>query len=208
MVEREYIRKRYDVASRRIRERTRDDYEIATSQYLVPRIGHIKLSELRPHQVQKAYNDIETNNGPHIARKCHAILHSALSQAEKWGSVARNGASLAEPPKVPRREMRPLSPEEGSKFIVAIQGNRYGAYFLLLLGTGMRPGEALALTWDDVDLENGVIQINKALSTGRPKLCMGEGKTAKSRRSVVITPNTVATLKAHKAHKSEKPCPD
>ncbi|SFV02063.1 tyrosine-type recombinase/integrase, partial [Alicyclobacillus macrosporangiidus] len=186
--------------TRRIRERTRDDYEIAISQYLVPRIGHIKLSELRPDQVQKAYNDIETNNGPHIARKCHAILHSALSQAEKWGLVARNVASLAEPPKVPRREMRPLSPEEVSKFIAAIQGNRYGAYFLLLLDTGMRPGEALALTWDDVDLENGVIQINKALSTGRPKLYMGEGKTAKSRRSVVITPNTVATLKAHKAH--------
>lgn len=187
-----------DVAARRLKERTLEDYRVIVAKYLTLHLGQAKLSELRPDQVQRAYNWIADNHGPALARKCHAVLHTALEQAVKWGMIAKNVSDLVEPPRVPRTEMRPLSPEEVQKFLSEAKGNRYYAYFVLLLDTGIRPGEALALTWDDVDLEKGNVQINKALSTGGRKLIFSDGKTAKSRRSIRITPFTVSVLKAHK----------
>lgn len=193
-----------DSASKRVRERTLVEYTYLVNQYVVPQIGNIKLADLRADQVQKFYNKLAAENGTSTAPHVHSVLRAALNQALKWGVIHRNVATLVDVPKAPRRKDSSLSPDAARQFLQAAKDNRYYAYFLLLLDSGFRPGEALALTWDDVDLVNGIVRINKALSTGRNKLFIGEPKTHKSRRSIPVTPDTITALKAHKAHIAEQ----
>ncbi|GMA62217.1 site-specific integrase [Alicyclobacillus fastidiosus] len=164
----------------------------------------IKTSELRADHVQKFYNTLFANNGVDTPRHVHCVLHSALNQAVKWGLVSRNVSDLVDVPRAQRREMRPLNPNEVQRFFETARDDRYYAYFVLLVDAGLRPGEALALTWDDIDLKNGIVHVTKAMSTGKSKRYFGEPKTRKSRRSVHITDGTIATLRAHKARQAEE----
>ncbi len=73
---------------------------------------------------------------------------------------------------------------------------RLEALFVLSITLGLRPGELRALTWDHVDLTNGVIHIWR--STRRD----GDTKTPQSKRSLVLPKRAVAALKAHRRHQA------
>ena len=70
--------------------------------------------------------------------------------------------------------------------------------FRLLVSTGLRRGEALALRWQDVDLTNGVLRVRGTLSRVDGHLVIGEPKTERSRRDVPLSPATVALLRSVK----------
>lgn len=59
--------------------------------------------------------------------------------------------------------------------------------------------ELLALKWDDLDLESGLLRVGRTLSRIKGTFSVGEPKTAKSRRSVKLTPMAVEALRAHLA---------
>jgi integrase len=67
----------------------------------------------------------------------------------------------------------------------------------LALNTGMRQGELLALKWDDVDLELGVLRVLRTLSRTDNAYVLGEPKTKKSRRTIRLTAGAVEALRAH-----------
>lgn len=69
---------------------------------------------------------------------------------------------------------------------------------MLVAGTGMRRGEALALRWSDVDLDGGVLTVRGTLGRVEGKLVISEPKTDRSRRSVPIAAPLVAMLREHR----------
>lgn len=70
---------------------------------------------------------------------------------------------------------------------------------MLIASTGLRKGEALALRWDRVDLEAGVLRVAATISRVTGRLIISEPKTARSRRTVPLSPAIVALLRKHKA---------
>jgi integrase len=68
---------------------------------------------------------------------------------------------------------------------------------VLALNTGMRQGELLALKWDDVDLERGVLRVRRTLTREGGFFALGEPKTRKSRRAIRLTAAAVEALRAH-----------
>jgi hypothetical protein len=60
------------------------------------------------------------------------LLHKALSDAVRWGLVARNAADAADPPRVPRQERGAWSAEELRAFLEATSDDRLAAMWLLL----------------------------------------------------------------------------
>ena len=78
----------------------------------------------------------------------------------------------------------------------AAGGTRYAPLFDLLVNTGLRRGEALALQWSDVDLEAGTLRVRGTLARVNGKLEVTEPKTAKSKRTVPLVRAGRAVLRA------------
>lgn len=196
-----------EVARRRVRERTYWDYEGLLKRYVRPVLGERRLSQLTPLEVQKLYNGmVEVGLSARTVRYVHAVLHSALDQAVKWSMIPRNVTDLVQLPQQKKREMRALSPEEAKRFLDAAKGTRWEALFSLMLTTGLRPGEALGLKWQDVDFKNGRLYVQRALARVKNQggWRLEEPKTAKSRRVIPLPKNVLQDLKAHRKRQLEE----
>ena len=132
------------------------------------------------------------------------MLRRALGQATQWGLVARNVASLVTPPRVRRKEMTALSPDQARSLLAAAQSDRLEALYVLALTTGMRQGEMLALRWQDVDLDGGTLQVKATLQLTHEGFDLAEPKTVRSRRQVALTTGAVEALHQHRARQLEE----
>lgn len=73
-----------------------------------------------------------------------------------------------------------------------------------LLYTGLRSGELLALRWEDIDFEEGIISVSKSLARVRGKSILTAPKTKSSERKVKAPPVLMALLKTHKIWQAER----
>jgi integrase len=111
--------------------------------------------------------------------------------------VTKNVAALVRPPAAVRPLQRVWSRDDVALFLAATAQQPYGPLWRLLLTTGMRIGEALGLTWADVDLERGTVSIRRTITRDlRGKATLGETtKTPSSLRTIGIPPTVVAALR-------------
>jgi integrase len=104
------------------------------------------LSKLTAQQVQVFYaRKLEGGYSPASVQHIHGVLHEALDHAVRLGIVHRNVADAVQPPRVLRREMAVLSEDEARALLAAVAGERLEAMIVLMLATGMRRGEIIAL---------------------------------------------------------------
>jgi integrase len=113
--------------------------------------------------------------------------------------LPRNVAALVTPPRINRKEIRTLSPEESRRFLAAIESDRLEALYVLAVTSGMRQGELLALRWTDVDLEAPAVSVHATLQRTRGSLVFAPPKTSRSRRRVALTRAAVEALRRHRA---------
>lgn len=100
---------------------------------------------------------------PRTVAYIRAVLRQALNQALRWGLVARNVASLIEPPKAERFAIKPLSPAQAAHLLDAARGDRLEALYTVALTVGLRQGEALGLRWEDIDFGARTLRVAVAL---------------------------------------------
>lgn len=112
------------------------------------------------------------------------VLRNALEQAVKWRLLTQNPAQHVELPKQERREMHFMTDEESRRFLTAARTSPHYALFTLMLSTGLRPSEALALRWQDVDTERCSVRITRTVKRIKGVWVFDEPKTKKSRRVV------------------------
>jgi len=130
-------------------------------------------------------------------RKMHSILRKALKQAVLDGLIRRNVCDAVKPPKVERKEMKPLDREQAKGLLEAASGDRLEAIYVLAVHTGMREGEFLGLKWEDVDLEGDLLRLRHALVREGGNAVLGDLKTPKSRRSIRLTSAATDALRGH-----------
>jgi integrase len=118
--------------------------------------------------------------------------------ALRWQLITWNPVTAVDPPSPTPTEVRPYTAGEAGQFLSAVSGTHNEARWLLAISLGLRQGEALGLTWRDVDLDRGLIRIRQALQY-RPGdgLRLVQPKTPKSRRSVPLPQSVTAALKRH-----------
>jgi len=146
----------------KLRPSTWESYEVIIRNHLVPAIGALPLQALRSEHLQKLYNKkAEAGLSAQTIHHIHKVVHGALKQAVKNKLVQHNVSEAVTLPKIKRREIRTLTPEEQAKFLGVLGGDRLGTTFLMLLGTGMRRGELLGLRWEDVNLDEGTVFIRR-----------------------------------------------
>lgn len=113
--------------------------------------------------------------------------------------LARNPAAQVRLPGVERREARHLDAGAVTAVLRAAESSRYHPALVLIATTGLRRGEALALSWQHVDLDAGTLRVAATISRSAGRLVITEPKTARSRRTVPLNPSVAAMLRRHKA---------
>lgn len=210
-------------ARQKVRARTLQDYRNLVRCYIRDTIGFVPLGKLTPMQIQSLYSALSDGESPRSGvpareplsprtiRNLHFTLKQALQQAVRWRMIAFNPASDVELPRPKSRHdrhlLRPLTPEQIPLFVRAIEQDRFKVLFHLLLGTGMRPGEALGLKWTCVDFRHGTVRVEQTLvrifgQGGGWRL--EEPKTAKSRRTIPIPPELIALLNVQRKNQAEE----
>jgi integrase len=184
---------------------TFERYEQYIRVHAVPALGRIRLGRLTPQHFQRLYQEkLAAGLSPTTVSHLHTVLHGAFAEAVRWGLVPRNVVTLVRPPRKTHVEVVALTVKEARALLAAAAGTRFEVLFILALKTGMRRGELLALHWEDVDLDKGVLQVRGTLRRTREGLKIGTPKTAASRRKVVLSPSSVAALRRHRARQQQE----
>jgi integrase len=168
----------------RNRASTAASYRAIVERYIRPAVGRLPLAKLEPGDVQRMLDRMgERGLSPVTVRGAHAVLRIAVGRAVKNGYAVRNVATLVDPPKLSHQEPRPLTRDQVSVLRAALAGHRWEALYVAAIGTGLRQGELLRLSWSDVDLDAGTLTVR------------GETKTAGSRRALRLALPVIVVLR-------------
>lgn len=168
------------------------------SAVIVTDLGHIRIQDLTWQHISSFYASLlsERNHGPRTVLFTHAVLRLILKYAQGMGLIQTNPCdhpNLKEArPKapLPGAAARALTPEEARRLLKLSQGSTLYPLWRLLLTTGLRPQEALALHWED--LQGEVLSIRRVLEPNG-SFC-ADMKNEGSKRALVLDEDTRETL--------------
>lgn len=182
------------LASVAVSEATRQEYKKALNNYWLPELGDTPLSELAPSSVRALvastpFASTKTKNNALIPLR--GVLRAAyldeITHKDLSGFVVGERHQKAPPD--------PFTPEERDLICEHFAGRHLEAYFRFMFWTGLRPSEALALRWGDVDFQSGYVRVDKAQSKGRS---LSRTKTGRH-RDVRLNRHAEAALRAQRA---------
>jgi integrase len=181
-----------------VRATTFERYEQNCRKHIVPTLGRVKVKDLTPAHLRGLYKEKLRTLSPRSVRYVHVTLHKALKQAVQDGLLPRNVTEAVKPPQLHRDEMNPLTPDQAKILLQTAQAesDRLEALYVLAVTTGLRQGELLGLKWDDVDLEAGMLQVRRTLTTAKGGPVLAAPKTRGS-RSVKLPQTASDALRSH-----------
>ncbi len=191
---------------RQIKESTRMMYRSMLKNHISPGIGKIPLKKINSDIIQAFIDDEAEKYAAKTVHSVFSMLRLGLSEAQKRGYVDAVIYSEIRLPRVKGKEVRVLSVSEQERIegAIANSGNRYDIGILLCLYTGIRIGELCALTWENVDLNNGVIHIEKTVQriedksgANKTKINFAAPKSLSSVRTIPIPHFLVTELKKY-----------
>lgn len=194
-----------------LRKNTVEGYKHYINRHIKPKLGNILLEDIKPIHLQKFYlqqlESGELKSGKGLSKRTvqsmHRIIHKALQQALKWRMITRNVADNVEVPKAEKYEARFLDEKEIRNLIEKVKDSELYIPVVISCFTGLRRGEVLGLTWEDIDFEKGYIKISKQLQRIGGENILVPTKTAKSNRKVAISKTLIDILKKYKTKQME-----
>lgn len=178
---------------------TYEGYKRYIDKYIIPYFGKIKMNNIKPLNVQSFYSYCSEKglNGTSITQ-IHRILHSAFKQAVKWQIISKNVIDNVEPPKKEKFIALVLNKEQVKQLLEVAKSTDCYIPTYIAIATGMRRGEILALTWNDINFEKRTITVSKTLSPTKNGLIVTKPKTLKSNRMISVPPTLIECLIEHK----------
>lgn len=191
-----------------LRPSTRRGYRRNIEKYLVPRIGQVKLSALHGAQIERALGELRDDRGIGAAttRRVFATLRVALNKAVRQGLIVNNPCATVElESEVEHRKNASVwTPEQVRRFLKHVHHDRLHPLYLLVVTTGLRRGEVIALRWDDIDLDACLMLVQRSVVQIGGDIVEGAPKTKHSKRVVPIDANTVIALRAHRRRQAQE----
>ena len=210
-----------DYALKELAPSTYYRYKRMLETRITPYFGHYKLDKIKPTDIMRFYDLLEqdtqlvrkkNNNGKKTRKPLsqktilehHRLLSAMLHKAVYWQLIISNPAERVQPPKT-KKPIRPHYDEDQTRILVdnleKLTGNniKYRVAILLDIFTGARLGELVGLEWNDIDLKNGIININKSSQYLSQKGVFTKSpKTESSIRDVLIPDFIVSLLEEYK----------
>lgn len=207
-----WCREWYDLYKKpTIKTNTRAKYEVSFVRLNRYDIALIPLSRLASTAIQRCYNDMaeDGNTETHMGlseetiKATHALINGALEMAEDLNMIPKNPARKVFIPKpidqddFEETHAKALSPEQRAKFLKRMgEKTKHFFFAYFCLHTGLRPGEALALTISDVDLKKDQVKVTKTFIE-KERRVQASTKTKSSRRTVDIPSELKSVVMEH-----------
>jgi integrase len=178
-------------------------YEKRLRLHILPEIGGLRFHEVKARDLQNLYDDLYYESA-NKAEAAYRILHALWSAAVEDDDLDIK-YNLAD--KIKRAEKDKIIPatwtgDQITHFLLSAKERRYYEVFLLGFGAGMRLGEILGLTWDNIDHKNMMIHVKRSITLNKPyelediKNLLKKTKTANSVRTIRMLPVVSEALKA------------
>jgi integrase len=179
--------------------RTWQDYRYHAETNVIPAIGAVTLSDLKPRDVDLWLKSLRDRGlGDRTVEYAQAVLRRALQFAVEWEILDRNPVAARFRVAKRKRTVKPggakvqfLNPDGARRFLEVARGDRHEALYALAITTGLRPEELYGLRSKDIDLDATHLTVNQVLSKTRrkkgedvPRFVFGPPKTDKSRRTI------------------------
>lgn len=196
-------------AKLKVRPSSHQTYKGYINNHIKPHVGSIPLSKLTSLDLQKLYkmlltegriDRIESKNQPKglsakTVRNINQIISSALNLAKEQKLIYSNPAEACALPKVEHREMKTLPVEQLTSFLREAKETGVYEMYYIELATGLRRGELLGLKWDDIDMKNGSIRVQRQVARIDGEIVEAPLKTKNSYRTVSIGADAIEVLK-------------
>lgn len=197
-----------------IRPRTRRKYADDLWRYVIPLIGGVQLAQLTRERVKLMATELLAmpaktggraleGEAPALAPRTvkHALmaLSAAMTEALDDGLIVRHPVQRIKVPKAASEERVMWTRADLWRFLDATRDGEFVNLWTVAALTGVRPGEAAAVRWADVDLERGRMRVAHSLTPERKRdtgtyWSLAEPKTARSRRVVILPVEAVEAL--------------
>ncbi|MBE5948646.1 MAG: site-specific integrase [Lachnospiraceae bacterium] len=196
-----------------VKATTYKDY-IMTSKYICKVLGKYKLHVVTTTMIQEFINDLVVKSSLSERPLSHRTivdirrdLSIFMRKAVELKYITSNPVDGTKIPR-PRKNLDEektviLSREEVQKLLKYVKGTPQECWYSLIIDGTLRRGEALGLTWDDVDFENSIIKIRKNWVEGYEKLELTTPKSYSSIRAIKLTEKTMKLLRREKARYKE-----
>ena len=190
-----------------LKESTVHVYKQTYKNYIEPALGNKLLSQLKPLHIQKTYNALSDRGlSAKTIANIQGMLYDILEIACNNDLIIKNPCRSVTRPKLEKSDRRVLLLSEQYALQSYLKHDKWQAYealIITLLGTGMRIGEALGLTWNDIDFEHNQVSVNKALvyvkdlESGKYTFKNQSPKTKDSIRTIPLLSDVSKALKHH-----------
>ncbi len=199
-------------AALHVSPRTLEGYKFLIRRHIAPALGALELTKLESRHLQNYYAKALTTGrlngegglGNRSVQYQHRIISNALKYGLRMGVLSRNVAQAVDPPRLVRKPLSVLSPEDLARFLKAAKDTIYYPILFAALYTGMRRGELLALRWRDIDLAMSTLSVVNSLYRLNRQTVIKEPKSQHSRRMIALPPTLTLMLSNYKIEQARQ----
>ena len=194
------------------KQRTYEQYCKIAKIHILPHLGNYKLEELTPFVLQQFVTDLTVNGNkrtgkglsPNFVKTIISVVQNSLKTAHLVGYLPEYTANKIKRPKIVEKQVDCFTLAEQKKIEIAALSAKKDKYrgIVLCLYTGLRIGELLALTWNDIDFDKNILSVTKTCHDGNENgkhiRIIDTPKTENSRRQIPLSKTLVKMLKEMK----------
>lgn len=201
-----------DYVMRNLKYNTQQNYRATVNHHILPYIGHYRLKALKPSVIQKA---IDQNHEKGLAKQTLAIIRTVMSGALKravypYEFIKNDPTRYIQMPKYDQRnkktkdDLKVITLEDFEKLESVIDSSHpFYLPMMIAFYTGLRRGEVCGLTWDNIDLSEGTLTVDKSVITVKGGYEVGTPKTESSYRTIHIGQHLIRLLKEQRKRQLE-----
>ena len=212
-------------AKEQLQDTTVEFYDFLLKKHILPAIGNVKLAQLRPAHLIAFYDDLSHKIKPQkgdgdpatysttTVRRCHACISSILQTAVYWNVITENPCKRVQAPRTAQAtdDVKHFTPEQASAFLEALDAFldagkiqlQHVLLFHLALFCGLRRGELVALTWDDLDFDQKQVSVSKSAAVVNGEIVNKVPKNKSSYRLVSVPASVITLARKYKSEQQQ-----
>ncbi|PAF51975.1 site-specific integrase [Helicobacter sp. 13S00477-4] len=179
----DFAQQSFNANSNTRKSSTNKNYDHIFKKHILPTFGNMDIRTINSFHIKSWQNDLCSTTGIPTINIAKKILSYILKDALHSELIDKNPTTLTPNLKAQKKKIQPFSLDEVKQIISNAQG-WFKNLLLLAFFTGMRVGEMMALTWEDIDFIDNKITISKSMRNG----ILGKPKTRASNRVIDMLP--------------------